>query len=432
MQYTLIAAFLVLFIAALSRSAYTLAFLILMFPLEIVLQAGSPVLRSSTIGLRGVNIAALVVCLWNAFRLAFNGQLHLGRYASPASLFTIALYVWSSVTLLWSPGAIDGLDLMSSQWPYVFIGLFLAPPLATNIDFIIRVEKALLIIGVGLCAVTLTSSDFTSVGGRLVVEYEANVKSNPLAIGELGGIAIILGLTTWKSAAWWIAPLRWCAVLMGAAVSIRSGSRGQFLFALVIAVAFVPIATKVRSVKNLLVSAVAVVVVLAISQYLMDSLLTGFAAKRFGFEEIVYGNSSTDTRLSNVSSLASAWAANPFAWLFGLGFASFGQLTGSIGGYSHVLFADAIFELGFVGLALLLGFISSVLAAAIRLFVANKDDPAARAGVGAWIALFVYQALLVNKQGNLWGNIWFFMIGLVIARLDSARQDSADAGIDST
>ena len=429
MQYTLIAAFLVLFMAALFRSAYALAFLILMFPLEIILQAGSPVLRSSTIGLWGVNIAAMVVCMWNAFRLAFNGQLHLGRYASPASLFTIALYVWSSITLLWSPGASDGLELMSSQWPYVLVGLFLAPPLATGKDTIIRAEKALLIIGAGLCAVTLTSSDFTSIGGRLVVEYDANVKSNPLAIGELGGIAIILGLTTGKSVAWWIAPLRWCAVLMGAAVSIRSGSRGQFLFALVIAVAFVPIATKVRSVKNLLLSAVAVVVFLAISQYLMDSLLTGFAAKRFGFEEIVYGNSSSDTRLSNVSSLASAWAANPLAWLFGLGFASFGQLSGSIGGYSHVMFADAIFELGFVGFALLLGFMSSVLAAAIRLFVANKDDPAARAGVGAWIALFVYQALLVNKQGNLWGNVWFFMIGLVIARLDSARQDSADTSI---
>jgi hypothetical protein len=150
---------------------------------------------------------------------------------------------------------------------------------------------------------------------------------------------------------------------------------------------------------------------------LLDSLLSGYAAKRFSFDAIIYGTSSSSTRIENVLSLGRVWVQSPAAWLFGLGYYAFNGLFADVGSiYSHVLVADAIFELGFVGAFLLFAFIYLVIRDAIRLYRQVVTNPLERSASVILIAIFAYQFLLVNKQGNLWGSLSFFLPGMLISR----------------
>jgi hypothetical protein len=66
-----------------------------------------------------------------------------------------------------------------------------------------------------------------------------------------------------------------------------------------------------------------------------------------------------------------------------------------------VLFADVIFELGLPGVALMFGFLYFVIRDAFRLYIVALSAPLTRAAYAVLIALFSYQLLLVNRQGNL-------------------------------
>ena len=160
----------------------------------------------------------------------------------------------------------------------------------------------------------------------------------------------------------------------------------------------------------------------------MDTLLSGFAAKRFSSDELIYGSSSSSTRVENVLALGQAWVQSPVAWVLGLGFYAFNGLFADAGNiYSHVLFADVIFELGLPGVALMSGFLYFVIRDAFRLYNVASSAPLTRAACAVLIALFAYQLLLVNKQGNLWGSMYFFLMGILISRLVATWDQGADA-----
>jgi hypothetical protein len=223
-------------------------------------------------------------------------------------------------------------------------------------------------------------------------------------------------------------PLRVAAVLAGTAVAIQAGSRGQFFYALIVAVPFLPLAAPVKSARNLILALVAVVFVGLVASFLLDTLLSGFAAKRFSLDEMLYGTSSSSTRIENVLSLGRAWAQSPTAWIFGLGYYAFNGLFADAGSiYSHVLFADVIFEMGLPGVAFMSWFVYFTVRDSFRLYRLAADFPLERAACTVVIALFAYQLLLVNKQGNLWGSMYFFLMGILISRLVATWDRGADA-----
>ena len=165
-----------------------------------------------------------------------------------------------------------------------------------------------------------------------------------------------------------------------------------------------------------------------VASFLLDTLLSGFAAKRFSVEEMLYGTSSSSERMENVLSLGRAWAQSPTAWIFGLGYYAFNGLFADAGSiYSHVLFADVIFEMGLPGVAFMSCFVYLTVRDSFRLYRLAAEFPLERAACTALIALFAYQLLLVNKQGNLWGSMVFFLMGIVISRLVATWDEEADA-----
>jgi hypothetical protein len=430
MEPVALIAFAGLCLYACTRPAVALAVVTLMFPLEIVLQALSPMLRNSGLGLKAVNIAVGSTALLAVVGVVVKNPGRVSDLARPMPMVTYAMFAWSAVTLLWSPGAESGLESIVGQLPYLVVTLILAPLLLRSIDDYGDTVSASIVIVGGLCAIVVVSPEFVVKDSRLGFELGVATRSNPLALGEMGGLGIILGVLARNSTLGaWAVPLRLAAILLGAAVAIQSGSRGQFFYALAIALVFLPLAAPIANFKNFALTVGFVAFVVVGSYVLLGSLLFGVAEKRFSIEGLLYGSSSSQTRIENVLSLASAWAGRPFAWVAGLGFYAFNGLFADSGNiYSHVLFADMIFEEGIPGTLLFTAFVFMATRACFTLFNGVSQVAIPRSSAAVLIGLYAYQTLLVNKQGNLWGSTYYFLYGLLLvefSRLETSERSTS-------
>jgi hypothetical protein len=258
-------------------------------------------------------------------------------------------------------------------------------------------------------------------GGRLVIDFGGGVSSSPLAVGELGGSLLILSALAHRGSLGVIGlMLQIAGLLVGLVVALKSGSRGQFIFAIPVAFLFLPVASPIKNLRNFLASTVAITAIVLLANLLYSNLLESNEAKRFSVDSMLYGSSSAMGRVQNVFALALEWLSSPFSLLFGTGYSSFASLPeAGDQDYSHVLFADALFELGVPGALLLTVCLSGAVEASRTLFRRYRYEPGARAAVASFMALGVYGALLVNKQGSLWNVPLLFFFTSALARLAS-------------
>jgi O-antigen ligase len=152
-------------------------------------------------------------------------------------------------------------------------------------------------------------------------------------------------------------------------------------------------------------------------------------ADRFSLDEILYGGSSASGRFANVITLATAWAQQPQAWLAGLGYNAFTAYSLSGEPYSHVLFADILFELGPVGTSLMIAILYLGFRSSIDLIRMTKDDGSKRPAAAILLAMLIYQLILVNKQGALWGVpiiFLFLCMGSAIHRHEVANWEAPE------
>jgi hypothetical protein len=215
---------------------------------------------------------------------------------------------------------------------------------------------------------------------------------------------------------------RIACVLVGAVVVFKSGSRGQIFFAIGLGVLFYPVSFRVANIRSFIAGATLIGILGTAAYFIVESVYSDWELRRFSVESLLFGASSAGSRFASVWSMAQEWASTPQAWLFGLGLNAYSALplgTGDI--YSHVVFADAIFELGSIGAGLLLG----VMWFAVRscrevVAYARKANPFDRSVAGSLVALVVFQTLLVNKQGSLWGSHLFFALIIVVGFIAGA------------
>lgn len=408
------------------RPMVALALLLYLFPIEQILQSMAPALGSTPLGGQLVNyVVGLVVCA-AAIRTAFTKFQPLVGLFNGVLITVLLLYGWSIVTLLWSPGRMDGLAVVGTRWPYLVV-MILGSYLINDLNDLVSFAKTALLIGLTVCVVLLSSGDFESKFGRLGIVVAGKLESNPLALGELGGIVLLTGaLLRDSSFGRWNVLLRLLAVGTGAAIALRSGARGQLLFSVGIALVAVPLAAPMRSWKAFFSTILIVGVVIAMALVLSSTLLEGFAAKRFSVDEMLYGSSSTSERVQNVTTLMSHWLSSPFAVLVGLGYYAFSSYGMGID-YSHVVAADALFELGIPGAAGYIAVLVMTFQNCKRLMRAGIDTGYYRAAVALCIGILGFYYLLSNKQGELWGCTTLFMLMCIVARLVS-RIDAGMVG----
>lgn len=420
-NFVVILAFLVANFVALRRPGFALALVVSMFTVKQLVQAGNDSLGTAA-GSFAINAMVLLTAAASiALRVTRSGPDPVALFNIPW-LATIALFTWSILTCLWSPNS-DAISAVTVGAPYFFLGVIVAPFLIRDWADAREFQAAMLWIGIPTALLILISPDFTMKYGRLGLDI-GGTRSNPLALGEFGGL-IVLAAVSLRKPGKWLLVARFAALLLGAALAIRSGSRGQFLYAVVIAMACYPLAAPISNPRALLATVVGIFVIAFAASQLLDLLLDDpFEAKRFSIEEMAYGKSSASGRVANVLILYREWVSNPTALFTGLGYGAFSYFSESAGEpYSHVLFADAVFELGLPGAVFMGVFVWTSTSAAVRLLRSSKDEPLQRTITALLVSWYAYEILLVNKQGALWGVASIFTAGAIMARL-AAREHS--------
>lgn len=426
MEVAFLAAFAVCCIVCALRPPLAFALVLMMFPMEQVLQAHSPSLLSSALGLKVVNIGVGLTAAFAAAKACLTTPNALRRWMNAATVSALALLAWAAISLLWSPSRTEGLEIVVGNVPYLVLFLILAPLLIADVEELRISQQAMLLLGMVLCAIIVLSPEFTSRYGRLGYVVASGVRSNPLAIGELGGVVLLIAATMRGTTllGFPLLPLRVAAAILGVLVSIKSGSRGQLAFALAVSVVVVPVAAPVRNVGAFIASAIIVGLTLLVVDFVISNQLQGIEARRFSAEALLYGDSSTFGRVNNVVALGAEWIRNPIALFIGLGYGAFASLPASGGQpYSHVMFADALFELGLPGLALTVtGMVVGSLSL-LRLFRVHSSDRLLRSTIAVLLAMLAYQVLLANKQGTMWGIPALFTLQAVATRIWLREQD---------
>ena len=422
MQVVVLVTFALVFGFSIIRPGLAVASAVTMFPVEQMLQGYIDYLRSTRVGLLLVNVIVLATSALCVIRSSIRMPRPFLGFLNPSMGMVIGLLIWSVLSIAWSPSKEKALASVAENTPYILLLVGMGGFLLHDLRSLDSFCRSLLLIATAASLFVLISPEFVNRWGRLgfAIGFE-NERSNPLALGELGGVAMIAGLLLrdqkGRFGLFWNL-LRLTGMGVGLALGIQSGSRGQVIFAVVVAAFFFPVAAPVKDVRRFILTLLGLGTLGGATLILMNTLLYGFEAQRFTLDELLYGQSSTQGRAQNVLVLVVAWAKNPFFWIFGLGYYAFSDLySAKTDPYSHVLIADAIFELGIPGIALLGGLMIRAGRDYYQLFGEVSNRPAARAAVAILGALACYYVLLVNKQGYLWGSGIFFLLMSAPARL---------------
>ena len=422
-----ISTFVVVCVLATLRASWALALLVVLFPLKQALQASSGFFLTYY---ALPNYIAGVVTLISVLRQIAPQHAPLQGYFAAPFWCTIALFTWSVMSLLWSPSFGSGSEYITSNVPYFLLYVVLAPLLMRGMNAYREFLLVLLVVSTLVAIVILVNPVFTSFSGRIGIQLASNIRTNPLAIGELGGVLLITAallrdsnkpiLTTCSRITGFVA---------GVLLALQSGSRGQVLFAVVLSLVFFPISRRVRSVNSFIGTAIGVVAIGAIVLFLAQYILEGYGLRRWDANAIDDG---VGIRFENLVDLIRFWAISPFAWLIGLGFNAFTSLgaTQAEMGYTHNIPVDVLTELGIPMFGVFVGISVGVVRSSRWLFARFGGDTDYRAAAATAMALAAYQFLLINKQGMLWTSPAYFMWSLLLVKVQ--RFEAIDMTIEQS
>jgi len=394
------------------RRSWALALVISMYAFEQALQASLPLF--SRIPSLANFVIALVVGACALREVMRSPEPFLG-YFSKTWWCTIILFVGAAASLLWTPAFGSAMELTRWGLPYLVLTILLAPLLCQGLQSLQDTLKAFIILGGAINVLILLNPQFTFKIGRLGTDIDALTRSSPLTIGELGGcvfLAAVLYRPQAGSVLFTFAKL--AAGVSGIIVCLLSGSRGQLVFAVLLCIIVFPAAIRVRNIVTFFGSLLVVLFMVAVLAFI--------AAKVLGFEELRRWDSAqlqsgTSVRVANALDLVGVFVTSPFAWVIGLGFNAFVTVTDSLEPYSHLLFLDILTEQGipmFIVLCIMLWTVSKD---TIWMYTQSREQPIARASIATLGALYLYETLLVNKQGYLWAAMQFFLFGIMLSRV---------------
>jgi hypothetical protein len=389
--------------------------LILFFPLKQLVQSSLGFFRETALGNESINyLVAFTVAMATGYAIFKNRQRVRG-FINGTTIIVIALYSWALLTCLWSPGGSKGFEVFVSAIPYFVMFFIFLPFLITTLNEWGQAARICLVLGTIITGLILISPEFTMKYGRIGLDLPnaPGGRSNPLALGELGGTCIVLAAFVGTGFdLLYFKLFRIIGVIVGTILVVKSGSRGQLMFAVVSIALCYPISRPLAGLKNYNFTAIGLIVTLIIIYYVASLVVsTGSmdTEKRWAEGST---NEGVDARYSNIIFLLETWLKSPIFWVQGLGFYSFGALNPFGEPYTHCIVVDMLGELGLIGFTLFLILCLWTWNSCRKIFVTIRDNQTQRANFSSFLAVLVYHFLLSNKQGNLAGE--FLMIGLML------------------
>jgi len=400
------------------RPSWALAMIIFLFPLEQLMKVSAPGLQTVSFFFgKPVNYLIGIMSLLSLGTIILREMRPFIGFLNSATSLIILIIAWAMISIIWSQDRSGAIDMTLVCWPYFFLRILIAPLLIISIDELRKTLFSIIILGLCLSIFILTSPGFTGQWGRLGILEGTKMASNPLALGDLGGILVITAaLFRIHNFGFLFNIVRFLAVLTGIVMVIQSGARGQVISCCLVSILLYPLSIPLKNVKNFILGLAASALFIIITSLAMSFLLDDIAAKRFSINELFYGASSVDVRYQNVVLLFNNWIQNPIYIIFGLGYFTFNSLSGGAF-YSHVMIADFIFELGLPGLLFMILIFTFMIKSVIYFFGKYKDQLAIRTSLFALFGIILYLIIVANKQGDLWGSTPLYMFIAILGRL---------------
>ena len=157
MQLVAIFLFATLCILGLVLAPAALPLVIMMYPLEQLLQAAGGIFLSIP-ALANITVAA--VAGFAVLRVITSQERPFLGYFNRALVVTLAIFAWSATSLLWTPSPEMGGQLISGGLPYFILFVVTAPMLALDVASLARVGRVLLLFGGAITAALVVNPEF--------------------------------------------------------------------------------------------------------------------------------------------------------------------------------------------------------------------------------------------------------------------------------
>jgi hypothetical protein len=390
--------------------------MLLNYPLEQGLQGSIPLFA---VNQSLANYIIGIIALISLLRGFLQKKTNLGGYFNIIWGIIFAAYVYSFISIAWSPSAANALLLVSDGIPYTILYIILAPMMLGDIKDWNHVLMISIVFGFMAAIAIIFSSEFTLRSGRLGMDFGPKMRSSPLAIGELGGFLMIAGgLLVFRIQNVWFGLARIVIVITGVVLSIYSGSRGQFLFAGILILLFFPLSRPIKNISQFFLLSLGSIGLTLLILFVL-SLLVSDAEIANRWVNASENERAVGLRSANISDLMNGFISSPGLWLPGMGISAFTSLTGSQEPYSHSIFLDVLVEMGLVSFCLMLVCIWNIFKQSLGILSSFADQPDLRSAAAVLVTLCVYQILLMNKQGQLWVSqhtlVYFLLLAKVFA-----------------
>lgn len=391
-------------ISILLNPSYALAGVILLFPLEQLLQSSFPFFLTHTYALNVIVAGTIGLSL---IRQMFSNFSVVFRRIPSTYYITFCLFFYAGISTQWSINPNLTTEIFIYRIPYLLVFVFLFPLTINNGLELRKSYNALLFYGVILSLVILFLVEWDV--RRIVLNSGfRKITGNPLEIARFcGEISIIALLFGFKQKSFTYKIISIVAIILSLVIIIKSGTRGQLISLLVVLILF---NIKITSIKN-----IAIVLILSFVAY----HLINYGLELYWGDHNRWSSdrmeSAVDERLNNMKILMNHWLRTPWSLIFGLGnSASYDPRI--LGFYPHNIPLEVLCEEGLIGITLF----CLILLVSFRSYFKNKTK---KAEVRTISALLIYSLLISFKQGSMLGNYTFFMYAIILQRINNEYND---------
>ena len=415
------------------KPKYAILPVILLFPIEQNLMGYLPEIRYKYGWLTNV-IVGMIAVSGVAYHF-FKGEKILAGVKNRVYVSVLVLYTYSVVSIIWTPSPDSAWYFMAQAWPYFILWYLVSPLLTTRLEDLESIVIPLIFACALLMALMLINPKAKFVDDRYVIDlgYQVGIgtlRSNPLAIADAGAaLAITAALYRPNKVRPALTVLQVAAVLLGLALALLSGSRGQVITAVGLIAVLLPFVNRTQNIVRVVGGIIVVFIVVGFLYFVLQNFVQGAAADRWTAKESSQG---LGMRFEMASAAITAYFTHPVYWATGLGAAAFNEyfpFRTNIDPhwYPHNILIEALTEYGVPGAVLMGVVLVGTLRNSTRLYQAAGDNRSLRTTVLAFAGTAALYLVMSCKQGAILGTPPFFMYCIILSRVAKNEELAAAA-----